>query len=47
MRKYFAVLLAVFILGLMGLYAGVNHPSGVRPPVLQQDHMMHHDSGKK
>lgn len=46
LKKYFAALLAVFIIGLLGLYAGLNHPSGAKAPVLEQNHTMHHDSGK-
>jgi hypothetical protein len=43
LKKYFAVALTVFILGLLGLYAGINHPSGTKAPVLQQNHQMHHE----
>ncbi|MCE5284407.1 MAG: hypothetical protein LLG02_00965 [Pelosinus sp.] len=46
-KKYFSAALAVFLLGLLGLYAGINHSSGTKPPVLQQDHSMHHDNGAK
>lgn len=46
LNKYFAIGLAVFILGVFGLYTGLNHPSGAKVPVLQKDHTMQHSQGK-
>lgn len=46
LKKYFVAALTIFIIGLLWLYAGLNHPSGNKPPLLEQNHSMHKGSAK-
>lgn len=49
LRNYFFVALLIFLAGLFSLYAGVNHPTADKPPVMHQDNSMpmHSDGGSK
>ena len=49
LTNYCILSVLVFLIGLYGFYAGINHPAGDKPPVMHQEmgHSMPHNSGEK